>query len=67
MAIIRQHGTITGTSSIEAHIVDAIGGGLCKKHGKYYGHGSHNIRDCPQCDIDEYFKRLKDNHGVNAE
>lgn len=44
-----------GRRSIEGSIVDAMGGGICKIHGKYYGHGQHGIRDCPKCDIEAYF------------
>jgi hypothetical protein len=40
----------------DALIVDAIGGGLCKKHGKYFGHGRHELADCPFCDIDLFFR-----------
>lgn len=58
----RINGTIEGHSrygryysSLQAEIVDAICGGLCKIHGRYYGHGKQ--RDCPYCDIEEYFKK----------
>lgn len=42
----------------KAMLVDAMGGGLCPKHGEYLGHGQHGLRDCPFCDIDEYFRAL---------
>jgi len=41
----------------DALIVDAIGGGLCPKHGKYFGHGKHGLRDCPFCDLEEYYHK----------
>jgi len=40
-----------------ALLVDAMGGGLCPKHGEYLGHGKHGLRDCPFCDIDEHFRK----------
>lgn len=43
--------------NIDALIIDAIGGGLCKKHGKYFGHGKYGLRDCPFCDLEEYYKK----------
>lgn len=43
--------------NIKAHIVDAIGGGICPKHGEFFGHGRYGLRACPFCDIDEYYKR----------
>jgi len=58
MARTRLNNVINGTASIEAHIIDAIGGGLCKIHGKYYGHGLHGLRDCPKCDINEFYKKI---------
>lgn len=56
MARRRHNNVITGSVSVEAHLLDAIGGGLCKMHGKYYGYGKYNLRDCPYCDLDECFK-----------
>lgn len=55
----RLHGVIFGSVGIEAEIVDAIGGGLCKKHGKYLGIGRHGLKACPFCDVDEYYKKLR--------
>ena len=53
--------------NIEAYIVDAIGGGLCKKHGKYYGHGSYGLRACPLCDIDEHYKKVTNSTKVRKQ
>jgi len=39
-----------------ALLLDAMGGGLCPKHGEYFGHGRYNLRDCPFCDIEEHYK-----------
>jgi len=39
----------------KALLIDAMGGGLCPKHGEYLGHGKYGLRDCPFCDIDEHF------------
>ena len=50
---------VEGRINIKAHLIDAMGGGLCEKHGEYYGHGKYGLRDCPLCDIDEHFKELK--------
>jgi hypothetical protein len=41
----------------DALIIDAIGGGLCEKHGKYFGHGKHGLRACPFCDLEEYYQK----------
>jgi len=41
---------------IKAKTIDAMGGGLCPKHGKYYGHGKYGLRACPYCDVDEFYK-----------
>ena len=57
MAVKRLNGIITGRSSMEAELIDAMGGGLCKIHGKFFGHGKNNLRACPKCDIEEYFKK----------
>jgi len=46
-------------SSIDAHIIDAIGGGVCPIHGKYYGLGKHGLRACPFCDITAYYTNKK--------
>ena len=43
--------------SCDASIIDAIGGGLCKIHGVYYGHGKHGIKACPLCDIEAHFSK----------
>ena len=66
MAVKRLNGVISGSASMEAEIVDAMGGGLCDIHGKYYGHGKHDLLDCPKCDIEQYFKPIgfKDIHGA---
>ena len=56
LARTRHNGVISGWSSIDAHIVDAMGGGLCSKHGKYFGHGKHGLRDCPICDRELYYQ-----------
>ena len=47
---------VTGRNR-DAHIIDAMGGGLCKVHGKYFGHGKYGLRDCPFCDIEENHKK----------
>jgi len=52
MGRTRLNGTITGNAGITAHIIDAMGGGLCDIHGSYYGHGKHGLKDCPFCDIE---------------
>jgi len=44
--------------TIRAYIADAIGGGLCPKHGEYFGRGKHGLRACPLCDSDAYFTKL---------
>lgn len=69
MAQTRFNGVISGSSRRDkkALIVDAMGGGLCKIHGGYYGHGKHGLRDCPYCDIDEYYKELKTKGRGNFE
>lgn len=61
MTRTRNNGVISGSSrrDKQALIVDAMGGGLCKTHGGYYGHGKHGLRDCPYCDIDEFYKKSK--------
>lgn len=41
-------------SLLRAYRLDAEGGGLCARHGAYYGHGKHGLADCPFCDIDRY-------------
>jgi len=41
----------------KALLVDAVGGGLCPKHGEFIGHGKYWLRDCPYCDIEEHFKK----------
>jgi len=51
MGRTRSNGTITGHAGVVAHIIDAIGGGMCKIHGNYYGHGKYGLKDCPFCDI----------------
>jgi len=51
---------------LKARIIDAIGGGLCPKHGEYLGHGRHGLRDCPFCDIDEFFKQSQERKVDNA-
>lgn len=43
----------------KALLIDAMGGGFCKIHGEYLGHGKHGLKACPFCDIDEYYKQLK--------
>jgi len=43
----------------KARIIDAIGGGLCPKHGEYLGHGQHGLRACPFCDIEEFYSKEK--------
>jgi len=43
----------------KGHIIDAIGGGLCKKHGEYFGTGKHGLRACPFCDIEAYFEKVE--------
>lgn len=47
-----------------ARLVDATGGGLCPKHGEYFGEGKYGLKDCPHCDIEEHFKRLKKKPAV---
>lgn len=47
----------------KALLIDAIGGGLCDKHGEYFGYGKYGLKDCPFCDIDEYFERLREAHN----
>jgi hypothetical protein len=42
-------------SLMRAYMFDAMGGGLCAKHGEYLGYGKHHLADCPFCDIDRYF------------
>ena len=59
MVVKRNHGVISGSAGIEADLIDTMGGGLCEKHGKFYGNGKHGLRACPFCDIDEYFKKRK--------
>jgi hypothetical protein len=44
---------------IRARIVDAIGGGLCPKHGEYLGIGKYGLRACPYCDIEEHHEQEK--------
>lgn len=46
--------------TIKAHLVDAIGGGVCPIHGEFIGQGRHGLRACPLCDIEEYFNRKKE-------
>ena len=41
----------------KARIIDAIGGGLCPIHGEYLGHGKYRLRDCPFCDIEEFYRK----------
>lgn len=41
----------------KARLIDAIGGGVCPKHGEYIGGGEHHLKACPFCDVDEYFKK----------
>ena len=53
----RSKGTLLDNAGIRAHIIDAMGGGLCKIHGPYYGHGKYDLKDCPFCDIEEYYQR----------
>lgn len=55
MARQRLNGTISGNAGVTAHIIDAIGGGVCSIHGNYFGHGKHGVKDCPRCDIDCYY------------
>lgn len=62
----RQNGVITGNAGIDAHLIDAMGGGLCEIHGKYFGHGKYGLRDCPFCDIDEHFKQSQQNDAPNS-
>jgi hypothetical protein len=40
----------------KALLIDAGGGGLCPKHGEYFGHGKHGLADCPFCDIEKYYQ-----------
>ncbi len=42
-----------------ALLIDAMGGGLCKLHGEYFGHGKYQLMDCPVCDIEAHFKQQK--------
>ena len=65
MSRTRQGGVITGNAGIKAHLIDAMGGGTCKTHGGFYGHGKHGLKDCPFCDIDEYYL-LQQNHLCRA-
>lgn len=65
MARRRHANVITGSVSIEASLLDAIGGGVCEIHGKYFGEGKHGLRSCPLCDIDEYF--AKEQHELYCE
>lgn len=44
----------------KALLIDAMGGGLCEKHGEYLGHGKYQLKDCPFCDIEEHFKKEKE-------
>lgn len=67
MARTRLHGTISGFAGTTAHLIDAMGGGLCKTHGGYYGHGKHGLRDCPYCDIEEYYKKSQTKGKGNFE
>ena len=53
----RHAGVISGSVSTEAALIDAIGGGLCKTHGRYYGYGKHGLKACPFCDIEEYYQK----------
>jgi len=57
MARQRLNGVITGRTSIEASMVDAMGGGLCDIHGKFFGYGVHGLRACRKCDIEEHHKQ----------
>ena len=57
MTVRRLNGVISGSAGIEGDLLDAIGGGICKTHGKYYGSGKYHLRTCPFCDIEEHFRR----------
>lgn len=43
-----------------ALLIDAMGGGHCDKHGDYFGHGKHSLKDCPFCDIEEHYRPEKE-------
>ena len=45
---------------IRARLVDAIGGGLCPIHGEYIGYGKYGLRSCPYCDIEEFYRKPKE-------
>ena len=50
-----------------ALILDAMGGGLCRAHGEYFGHGKYGLRDCPFCDIEEYFRKDRQPEQLEGE
>jgi len=45
--------------TIKAHLIDAIGGGVCKIHGEYIGLGKHGLKSCPFCDIEAFYAQEK--------
>ena len=50
------HNLKTNNRLQKALIVDAMGGGICEKHGEFLGSGKYGLRACPFCDIEEHYK-----------
>lgn len=65
MARSRSNGLITGNAGVTAHLIDAIGGGLCLIHGKYFGHSKYGLKSCPRCDLDAYYQPIILQQNVN--